>query len=348
MTKLLKELHHLPVADLLENASFRTWARRADAVVPGELKNVAEARAILLGIDLDTPGLEPPTAKEKAADFAVLLTRITPEADDVPDLTSPAASVRQTKVRRLRPVWPAIAAAVLLLIAAGSFLLRPAADTLYATGNAEQLSVELPDGTAVTLNANSTLLLDGPTWAKEERTVELTGEAYFNVTKSAGPNGARPFLVRTGASVVRVLGTRFNVRERRGGTRVFLEEGKVVVGWPGTDLPEMELAPGEAINRKSHDEAAVRIPVSRPSRHLAWRGGHVSFDGRPLKEALSELGDIYGLTFRYADPLLAKEKITSNGVPLDNLPVAVSLLERALGLRIEAREDSVYVVSGAE
>jgi ferric-dicitrate binding protein FerR (iron transport regulator) len=68
-------------------------------------------------------------------------------------------------------------------------------------------TIELPDGSVVTLNSGSTLKYPG-TFAASERTVVLDGEAFFDVKK----NPSSPFLVKTKDITVRVLGTSFNVK----------------------------------------------------------------------------------------------------------------------------------------
>jgi len=64
--------------------------------------------------------------------------------------------------------------------------------------------VELPDNSIVYLNHNSSISYDKDF---ESRKVELTGEAYFNVTK-----GETPFTITTSMGEVSVLGTEFNVK----------------------------------------------------------------------------------------------------------------------------------------
>jgi ferric-dicitrate binding protein FerR (iron transport regulator) len=83
----------------------------------------------------------------------------------------------------------------------------------------------------VLLNANSQLRTPARWPAGARREVWLEGEAFFQVTKKGaapggGTDGAR-FVVHTGQVDVAVLGTRFNVTNRRGQTTVTLNEGKV-------------------------------------------------------------------------------------------------------------------------
>lgn len=322
------------VDQLLENPEFRAWAHRSDVVVPAEANNLQKARMILIGLETDN-GISLPTESEKDTDFVALMAKVN-------DLTT--SPVTTTKVRRLWPGIATAAAAILLLLVAGTFLLRTPTSTIYATGNAEQRVITLSDGTIVTLNANSTLELPEGELAATERLVSLDGEAYFDVAKDAD----RPFLVSTDDATVRVLGTRFNVRERRGSTRIFLEEGEVRIGWPGTQLPDTRMLPNEVVTLAARGKKPVLMPVAIPSRHLAWRNGHLEFDQLSLVEALNELSDIYGVEINCADEALEKLEISSAGIPVDDLTLALQLMEKALGLRIEARESSVYQVFAAE
>lgn len=322
------------VDQLLENPEFRAWASRPDAIVPDEAVNIRQARMVLRSLHNDED-VSLPTKAEKDADFVALMARTT-------EIVSPETP--RPPVRRLWPKVAAMAAAILLLFTAGNFLLRSPATVTYATGNAERLAITLPDGTEVTLNANSTLQLPEEGWADSERTVSLDGEAFFDVAKDK----SRPFLVSTDDAIVRVLGTRFNVHERRGSTRIFLEEGEVEVGWPGTQLPETRMLPGEVVILAERGVVPVHKPAKKPGRHMAWKNGHLEFDRQPLAEALNEIGDIYGIEISCANKALEKIEVSSAGIPADNLTLALQLMEKALDLRIEAHENSVYKVFAAE
>ncbi len=75
------------------------------------------------------------------------------------------------------------------------------------TGKKEKKMYLLPDGTKVSLNAESTIALDRD-FGTNNRQIYITGEAFFDVTH----NAAKPFLVHLKDFDIRVLGTMFNVR----------------------------------------------------------------------------------------------------------------------------------------
>lgn len=332
MAKEVQQFLGLDVGELLEHPEFRALAVAGGVSIPAEYTEMVLARAILLGIS-DEP-LVLPTTAEKKADFAVLMER--------------TQVIEQPVVRRLWPRLAGVAATLLFLLAAGVWLLRPSAAVVFATGNGELQEIMLEDGTAVTLNGNSSLTLPAGGWSAKERLVELSGEAFFAVTKQLAQGEARPFMVRTDGAVIRVLGTRFNVKERRGKTQVFLEEGMVQVNWPDASIPELTLRPGELADLDQVVKQSVVKPVFMPENQTSWMRGHLMFDRLSLLEALLQISDLYGVEFEFSEAALGEKEVSSAGIPVDNLTLAIRLLEKALGLRIEAKEDHIYWVSMPE
>lgn len=102
-------------------------------------------------------------------------------------------------------------------------------------------TIELPDGSMVTLNSGSTLRYPG-TFSSTNRTVILDGEAFFDVKK----NPAKPFLVKTKDITVKVLGTTFNVKS-----------------YPDEDLTETTLVTGrvEIIKNQENNKSTVENPL---------------------------------------------------------------------------------------
>ncbi|MEM9527902.1 MAG: FecR domain-containing protein, partial [Bacteroidota bacterium] len=317
---------------------------------PDARHNFATAKAILLSIE-EGAVTDLPSATEKEADFALLLQRMAEPANS----QTPQASEREQKSTvngaKVRTLWPRLAAvaAIVLLLVAGFLFLRPTPTLEYATGNSEQREIILSDGTVVNLNANSSLELLANDWDGGARIVDLSGEAFFDVKKQLTNGQQRSFIVRTQGAEIQVLGTRFNVRNRRGGDRIYLEEGAVRVDWKGAKTAQTDLLPGEIVVRESLDAQPVHQPVSRAGQEDNWKSGHLSFDHQPLRVALNEVEDIYGIELQCVNKLLEVKEITSAGIPVDNLQVALQLLETALGLRIEAQNDSsIYKVAAAE
>src|SRR5882757_99741 len=134
-------------------------------------------------------------------------------------------------VSRPRGAWigrKSLAASVAMASLAATFLIWV---TLYryptyTTQIGERLSITLEDGSTIELNARSKVRIR---FSKVERDVELIdGQALFEVAKDK----ARPFNVRSGETVVRAVGTEFDVYRKKNGTTVTVIEGRVAVLTP--------------------------------------------------------------------------------------------------------------------
>ncbi|WP_315816492.1 FecR family protein [Paraflavitalea speifideaquila] len=128
------------------------------------------------------------------------------------------------------------------------------------TNKGGRYKIVLADNSIVWLNAVSSLRY--PTaFTGDERVVELTGEAYFEVAKSLQHQKAgmatkrRPFLVKVNGMQVEVLGTHFNVMSynEESTIKATLLEGSVRV----TPVP---VTGGGPAARRSQ----LLSPVSRP------------------------------------------------------------------------------------
>ncbi len=93
----------------------------------------------------------------------------------------------------------------------------------YTTQVGERRSITLADGSMIDLNARSAIRIK---FSKSERNVDLMdGQALFEVAKDK----SRPFIVRSGETIVRAVGTQFDVYRKRSGTTVTVIEGRVAV-----------------------------------------------------------------------------------------------------------------------
>jgi ferric-dicitrate binding protein FerR (iron transport regulator) len=150
-----------------------------------------------------------------------------------------------------------------------------------------QYQLMLPDGTKVWLNAASSITY--PTaFTGDERKVEITGEAYFEVVHDK----KKPFRVKTARQVIEDIGTRFNVNAYADEPAqvTTLLEGSVRIGG-------RVLKPGE--------QAATTIPgeviVSRgdPTQAVAWKNGFFDFSDASLQTVMRQLARWYDVEVRY-------------------------------------------------
>ncbi|MEM6723142.1 MAG: FecR domain-containing protein [Bacteroidota bacterium] len=159
-------------------------------------------------------------------------------------------------------------------------------DASYQTGDQIQ-TIELEDGSIVTLNAHSKLEVEA--FDSESRTLQLFGEAYFDV--ASDPD--RPFIIHTDQSKIQVLGTAFNVRafDHEIFTEVQVEHGKVAVIVEGqrVDLEKMDKA------TYHHDERLLKTAYDESLNALAWKTGALDFEDTPLQEAFQVLERHYNI-----------------------------------------------------
>jgi ferric-dicitrate binding protein FerR (iron transport regulator) len=132
----------------------------------------------------------------------------------------------ETKVRQLSYYLSRIAAVLVVgfLVYAVFFMSGGDSEQVVVFAENDITITDLPDDTKVTLNENTKITYPEK-FKSEERAVELTGEAYFEVERDE----EKPFVVRAHNAVVRVLGTSFNIRalEEETEVSVTVEEGKV-------------------------------------------------------------------------------------------------------------------------
>lgn len=157
------------------------------------------------------------------------------------------------------------------------------AEVIAATGSV--IRYELPDHSVVWLNSGSTLRY--PTvFRKDNRNVELKGEAYFEVQADQ----ERPFYVNTSEGLsVYVYGTKFNVNayEDDSSIETVLEKGKVnVISPDGKTI--VQLAPGERLLYNKLDRKLTKSKVDVYEK-VAWKGGKLIFRNTELGEIFKRL-----------------------------------------------------------
>jgi transmembrane sensor len=147
----------------------------------------------------------------------------------------------------------------------------------------------LHDGTKVWLNASSSIRF--PTRFAEERIVDMEGEAYFEVAKDK----RRPFVVRSGAQDVRVLGTHFNINAfaDEGPQKVTLIEGSVEVNETGKHIL---LRPGEQ-SFMSGDNFRIEHPDIE--QVMAWKSGFFELDNTSLEQTMLKISRWYDVDVVY-------------------------------------------------
>ena len=166
------------------------------------------------------------------------------------------------------------------------------------TSNGQQLSIKLPDGTLVTLNAGS--MLSYPKQFEDTlREVRLIGEAFFDVTR----NGKAPFIIHTGEVTTKVLGTSFNVRAypENKEVQVAVVEGKVKVRMSsGLDKNGVCLVKSEMVTvQKEHGKLIVSDYDEKDQ--IGWKDGILYFEKSDFTSTVRKLERWYGVKIHMSE-----------------------------------------------
>ncbi|MGQ2918774.1 MULTISPECIES: FecR family protein [Rhizobium] len=148
----------------------------------------------------------------------------------------------------------------------------------HMSGTAERQIVTTPDGSTITLNANSAIALRFS--AKERRLLLLRGEIFVEVA----PDAARPFSVEAAGGTTTALGTAFDIDMRNEATSVTVLEHSVSVE-TGQQGQNGRLNENQRVDYSS-DGLLGSIETVDPSSIAAWRNGRFVFEDRPLSEVV--------------------------------------------------------------
>ncbi|RYG09581.1 MAG: FecR family protein [Chitinophagaceae bacterium] len=189
-----------------------------------------------------------------------------------------------------------------------------------ATPRGGQYQVNLPDGTKVWLNAASSLKYPY-IFAKDERLVQLNGEAYFEVAKDKH----RPFKVQTNQQTIEVLGTHFNVNAYADEPelKTTLLEGAIKVNVADKQI---RLKPGEQSKLVTNtDQLSIDRNID-PNQFVAWKNDIFSFNNDDLKTVMRQISRWYDIDVRY-DGKITHEKYFGEIPRNTNLSEVFEILE---------------------
>ena len=203
----------------------------------------------------------------------------------------------------------------------------------------QRVNVMLADGTSVWLSPRSTLRIPNE-FQSDERSVELDGEGFFDVTK----NAQCPFIVKTGQYHVKVLGTRFNVfaYSEKQKFEACLVEGSVLVYNKDNVTESLRLNPDEKVCVENNQ---LVKSASRFDNEGYLESGVYSFQSKPLLEILECLSLWYGVHFDVGHHVAVYRKISGKFRQSDEVDNILKALQGAYAFefkRIDANRIQLY------
>lgn len=236
------------------------------------------------------------------------------------------ASKEKTKVRKLVPNWAfAVAASIALLF--GITLLFNQNNTI-TTVTGEQLAVNLPDGSYVKLNGQSSLSFSKKEWKNGVRTLELSGEGYFKVKKGS------TFSVKTEEGTVTVLGTQFNVHVEKEYLDVECYEGKVRVRNEGL---QAILTKGKGVKFINDVKKMHEFTIVEPG----WIHNVYQYNATPLSVVFNDLENVYNITVDAS--LINTSQEFSGKLISDDLEKALEIICKSMDINYKFEGKTVLI-----
>ncbi len=250
---------------------------------------------------------------------------------------------QEIPVRRLTSPAFRIAASVAIIVTLGIggwFIFSDTGNdmnVLAKTGIEEQYGLSLPDGSVVDLNSHSRIQFREDEDGK--RMVNLSGEAYFNVS----PDQDKPFIIRSGEAVIRVTGTSFTVRTTPGSHRVevYVESGSVQLYQTGDSEHMINVKKGYM---GILENSILSREENTDENYLSWKTRKLAFRQTELGEVARVLNRTYKKDILFESTELEHCLFTGT---FDRQPVdsVIRVLQIALNLEVEQGRDA-YIFSG--
>ncbi|MBO9616925.1 MAG: FecR domain-containing protein [Dyadobacter sp.] len=257
------------------------------------------------------------------------------------------------KTRRM-PAWWSWAAAILLALGGLMWLTLknnqsapmnvtrtdspPPKDDLQVAKGKQFLI--LPDGSSVLMNERAELTYSPASFQNGSREVTLQGEAYFDIAHDP----SKPFRVKSGAVVTRVLGTAFNVNMLENKVVVTVARGLVEVG--STHHVYAKIRPDEQITVDTRTQQYNTASVSA-IEETAWKDAYLVFDNIDLEKAGQLIGEHYGVKLAFTRAEIKKCRITASFLHHENLDTVLTVLSKMIGATYTIENGNVSIEGGS-
>lgn len=241
--------------------------------------------------------------------------------------------------------WLKIAIAVMFTLLLGYFYqehkagLDSMAMSTVSVPEGQRTNITLPDGTNVWLNARTTMQYP-VSFNRRERFVILKGEAYFDVKR----NESKPFVVRTDAYNIEVLGTKFNVNAYPGTERfeTTLMHGSVKVSLKTDSLQTVILKPEHKLSLEKGRLVMTKVEDYNPYR---WKEGLICFSDESFPNIMKDFEKYYGVKIVIENKSVLQSSFTGKFRQSDGIDYALRILQKNINFQYEKdnEEQIIYI-----
>lgn len=232
------------------------------------------------------------------------------------------AEKKNFRIKKLLFELSKIAAVFLIFLAGGYFLNKKTeinSQTLFVPPG-QRAELLLPDSSIVWLNAQTSITY--PTdFGKNNREVELNGEAYFKVKKSK-----QTFIVKTKDVDIHVLGTEFNVIAYHNAplTEVSLLTGSIELKSPKMPNQGLVMKPNDLVRIK---DGKLHPSVINDFDYFRWKEGLLCFNNEPIESIIKKLELYYDTRIEVKKDALLKFRYTGKFRTKDGIEQILKVLQ---------------------
>ena len=203
------------------------------------------------------------------------------------------------------------------------------------TKRGERATLTFADGSIIYLHSGSKLKYP-KYFDKDQRVVELEGEAYFSI----GKDPTRPFLVKTGNTITEVLGTEFNIKDRNENIELVVLKG-IVATYTEKCTQKNKLNKGDYISY-SKEKGFSKIKKVNGENYVGWRKNKMIFNNQPFREVMEEVERYYDVDAKYEN-LSHRNRKVNGAFDASSLDEVLYSLSLALNIKIERKGSQVIV-----
>ncbi|HTI90039.1 MAG TPA: FecR domain-containing protein [Puia sp.] len=371
----MKDFRLYDIADFVMDEDFIRWVQHKDPIDnlfwenwlvqnPSRHLIIAEARQIVEFIQLEQQTIPAADVQVEITQLLTTIRQSKKKAEPVAEmLLLPVSPKRRGRIAILSGTAAAAAVIILLMINGLPRLtqankgplpmtLAPSASSLIQKDNPSDkpLSVNLPDGSTISLSPGSRISYPNKFTTSSTRDVYLSGEAYFAIAK----NPAKPFRVLTGELITRVLGTSFCIRmfEKDTVIRITVHTGKISVssqspveGMPDSSPDGLIVTPNQQLVYHREIKKFQKTLVEKPAFVVPDTVDHsMVYEDTPVEKVFDQLGRYYGIGIVFDSELLNKCTVTAD---LANEPFyhKLDLICKAIGANYWIVDGQVVIQS---
>lgn len=228
------------------------------------------------------------------------------------------------------------AAAILVLISAIAWFYndnQTVGNMQAVTGELVQVDT-LSDGSVITLNKQSVLEYPSKFKGNQRHVVLAKGEAFFDVS----PDRKKPFLITSGNTTIRVVGTSFNVKLKNDAVEVIVESGKVEVIKGGKHI---FLVPGEKIVASDSENQLAKVKTP-DLLYNYYRTKMFVAEDTPLWRMVEALNEAYDSKIEITNPAIRDLPLntTFNNESLEDI---LQVISRTFRITVKKEQNRIIL-----